>query len=110
MKANKSALHDFEILPDGVSIKDVEPAFSEVIAEEHIGKMNSCCASCRKPFSHVRKPRREIRLYPIGLPVPIAFAYAICGRCAVLYRKDRQGRDAVLSSVEAFSRGEEPNQ
>lgn len=110
MKANKSALHDLEILPDGVSIKDVEPAFSEVVAEEHIGKMNSCCASCRKPFSHVRKPRREIRLYPIGLPVPIAFAYAICGRCAVLYRKDGPDRDAVLSSVEAFSRGEKPNQ
>lgn len=110
MKANKSALHDLEILPDGVSINDVEPAFAGVTGEAHIGTMNSCCASCRKPFSPVLKPRKEIRLYPMGMAIPIAFAYAICERCALEYQHGGSDRDAVLASVEAFSQGKEPNQ
>lgn len=54
MRSDNSALHGLETLHDGVSIKDVYPAFSEVTSETHIGKMNSYCASCRKPFGQVR--------------------------------------------------------
>jgi hypothetical protein len=108
MKSTK--LHGLDVLPAGLHVKDVLPAFSDVKHEVRVGKFSHVCASCRKPFNAVRKPRKEIRLYPVDIDVPFAWAYPICGGCVAKYRNGGVLMDGVLAAVEAFHLGEAPAQ
>lgn len=103
-------LCDLEEIPKGKTIGDINPAFSGLKGELRVGKMNSHCAACRKPFNEIRKPRREIKLYPAALPVPVGWSYHICGRCLALYQRDAQSRQSVLAAIESFHLGENPTQ
>lgn len=85
-------------------------AISDVATEFHLGQSNQFCASCRRPFNHVRKPRKAIRLYPKPLVLPIAFQFDICGACYAAYQAGGAMRDGFLASVESFCRGEAANQ
>lgn len=108
MSATK--FHSLEELKPGETIGDINPAFAGLKGEVRVGKMNSHCASCRKPFTVIRKPRREIKLYPADLPVPIGWAYHICGGCLALYQRGENARASVLASIESFHLGENPTQ
>lgn len=103
-------LHNLELVPDGQKIGDVCPVFSTVEKELRIGKTSKVCASCRKPFSAVRKARKEIRLHAVDLNIPIAWVYPVCGSCVAGYQRGGDSRDAVLTSIEAFHLGERPAQ
>ena len=107
-KFNK--LHSLELVPEGKKIGDVNPAYAGVEKEVRIGKTSKVCASCRKPFNGVRKPRKEIRLHAVDLAIPIAWAYPLCGSCVAQYQRGESDRDAVLAAVEAFHLGEVPAQ
>lgn len=100
-------LHNLVGLPEGKAIGDVLPAFSGVHTEIHLGKPNTVCASCRKPFSAVRKRRQAIRLYSTGLQIPVCLQYWLCGCCVAQCQLGGNARDAVLASVEAFADGSE---
>ena len=110
MGARTDKLHGLELVPDGKKIGDVCATFANVEKEIHIGERSKVCASCRKPFNAVRKARKEIRLHAVDLSIPVAWAYPICGACAVMYRRGDESRDGVLASVEAFHLGEAPAQ
>lgn len=99
-----------EEIPEGKTIRDINPAFADVKEEWRVGKMGLHCASCRKPFNAIRKPRKEIKLYPANLPIPIGWAYHLCGSCVALHRRGGQFRDSVLAAIESFHLGESPNQ
>lgn len=103
-------LHNLDVLPAGLRVKDALPVFADVKHEVRVGKFSRVCASCRKPFTAARKPRKEIRLYPININVPVAWAYPICGACVEKYKKGESSMDSVLASVEAFHLGEVPAQ
>ena len=83
MGARTDKLHGLELVPDGKKIGDVCATFANVEKEIHIGERSKVCASCRKPFNAVRKARKEIRLHAVDLSIPVAWAYPICGACAV---------------------------
>lgn len=104
------ALLNIEEIPEGKTIHDINPAFAGVDNEFHIGEPSKACAGCRKPFSAIRKPRMEIRLFLPNLPIPIALAYQLCRRCSRKYQHGRNERDAILAAIEAFHRGEEASQ
>lgn len=106
----KHCLHNVLQLPEGKSLGDVLPAFSNVANEIHLGKRSEVCAACRKPFNSARKPRKEIRLYPVDLPIPIAWAYPLCRCCSRKFGHGGDGRASVLASVEAFHNGEKASQ
>ncbi len=101
-----SRLHSLELVPEGKKIGDLNHIFSQVEREVRIGKRSTVCASCCKPFSAVRKARKEIRLYAVDLEIPIAWAYPLCGSCVAQYQRGEDYRDAVLAAVEAFHLGE----
>lgn len=103
-------LHNIEQIPEGKTIGDINPVFSNIVGEIRIGKRSQCCTSCRKPFGVARKPRKEIRLYPVESVAPIAFAYPICGLCAAQFRRGGSERDGVLAAVESFHYGDEASQ
>ncbi|PKO89470.1 MAG: hypothetical protein CVU18_03975 [Betaproteobacteria bacterium HGW-Betaproteobacteria-12] len=103
-------LHNLEEIPEGMTVGDFNPAFAGIRKEIRVGKFSECCTCCRKPFNAVRKPRRDIRLYPADIAVPIAWAYPICGRCAVLWRNGGSDRESVLAAVEAFHLGDRVDQ
>jgi hypothetical protein len=100
-----SKLHDALYIPEGQTVGEVLPAFSGVTNELHLGEPNRECASCRKLFSAVRKPRKAIRLYPAWTPIPIAFSFRICGACADLWRQGGDSRDGVSASLIAYCTG-----
>ncbi len=110
MSTRVEKLHGLELLPEGKKIGDVNPVFSRVEKEIHVGERSKVCASCRKPFNAVRKARKEIRLHAVDLAIPIAWAYPLCGSCVARYQRSENDRDAVLAAVEAFHLGERPAQ
>lgn len=97
-------------IPAGQSVGDLLPAFAEVKHAVHLGEPNKECAGCRKPFTAARKPRRSLMVYPVGLPLPIAFVYRICGSCIAEYRKGGEAREAMLSAIDAYIDGAEATQ
>lgn len=103
-------LHNLEEIPEGMTAGDFNPAFANIKQEVRLGKRSDRCACCRKPFTAIRKARRDIRLYPADLPIPVAWAYPICGCCAVLWRKGGSDRESVLAAVEAFHLGDRADQ
>jgi hypothetical protein len=105
-----SRLHKMREIPAGQSVGDLLPAFAEVEHAVHLGEPNKGCPGCRKPFTAARKPRRSITVYPVGLPLPIAFAYRICGGCLAEYRKGGEARDAMLAAIDAYIDGAEATQ
>ena len=74
-------LHNMTQIPKGKSVADILPAFSDVKHKVYVGKPNKQCASCRKPFNAVRKPRQKILMYPMRTILPICFSFDICGPC-----------------------------
>nr|MBL8411660.1 hypothetical protein [Dechloromonas sp.] len=107
---HSSKLHGLEELKPGETIGDINPAFANLKGEIRIGNFAKCCASCRKPFNAVRKKRKEIRLWPVDLGIPLAWAYPICGTCVAAYQRGGDDKEAVLAAVEAFHHGETPAQ
>ncbi|UCV09140.1 hypothetical protein [Dechloromonas denitrificans] len=103
-------LHGLEELPEGKTIGDVCPVFSNVVKELRVGKRSTCCTACRKPFNAIRKPRKEIRLYPLEAVVPVAFAYPVCGVCVAMYQRGGIERESVLAAVESFHYGNKASQ
>ena len=99
------SIHDMVPVPEGLSVGDVLPVFSSVDKEVVVGKKNSLCASCGKPFTAARKRRKAVRMYPVSAVVPMAFSYDICGQCVRLHQGGGVGRDAVLAAVQAFCEG-----
>lgn len=100
----KPALHRLHSLPNGKTIGDVLPAFSDIKTEFHIGEPNKECAACRKPFNAVRKVRETIRIWPCpGLP--IACDYRVCGACLAMHRRGGASSDAFLAAIEAYHDG-----
>lgn len=95
-------LHSMTRLPPGKNVGEVLPAFSGINKQVFAGNPNLDCASCRKPFSAVRKRRKAVRMYPIRSVLPVAFSFDICGRCWALYQKGGDECDGVLASVEAY--------
>lgn len=110
MSAQFHKLHSLELVPEGKKIGDLHPAYAGIEKEVRIGKTSKVCASCRKPFSAVRKARKEIRLHAVDLELPIAWAYPLCGACVARYQRGAHDRDAVLSAIESFHLGERPSQ
>lgn len=106
----RPAFFSIEEIPEGKTIHDINPAFAGIKQEWRVGKMSLRCASCRKPFNKVRKPRKEIKLYPAELPIPIGWAYRLCGSCVALHQRGGQFRDSVLAAIESFHLGEIPTQ
>lgn len=98
-------LHGMTQLPPGKKVGDVLPIFSGITQEVFAGKPNLDCASCRKPFTAVRKRRKAVRMYPVRAALPAVFSFDICGRCLALYRKGGADRDGVLAAVEAYCEG-----
>lgn len=94
-----------QALPAGKRIADLLPIFEGIKGEIHVGEPNDDCASCRKPFNLVRRPRKSIRLYSPDLAIPVAFSYRVCGACLVLFRRGGKDRDAFLAAVEAYHNG-----
>lgn len=103
----KSRLHRLDAIPVGKTVGDLLPVFSGVKGDLRIGKPDSNCASCRKPFTLVRKPRKCIRLYPYSAPIPVAFEYRICGACYAIYQRGGDEREGFLAAVEAYHDGEQ---
>lgn len=103
-------LHTLEEIPDGVRIGDINPTFSAITHEVKISKPGKVCGSCRKPFNLVRKPRAEIRLYPVETKIPFAWFHEICGSCRAMYQKGRESRQAILAAVEAYHYRDEAKQ
>jgi len=103
-----SQLHRIVPLPADKLIGDLLPAFSGIKGEIHLGKPNEDCASCRKPFDVVRRPRRSIRLYNPDLAIPVVFSYRVCGACLALYQRGGESCDAFLVAVEAYHDGIDP--
>lgn len=106
----KHSLHSIEQVPGGKTAGDVNPAFANVTNEIHLGQRCEVCAACRKPFNAARKPRKEIRLYPVDLPIPIAWAYPLCRCCSRKFGHGGDGRASVLAAVESFHSGEKATQ
>ncbi len=110
MSSPHKPLHNHLFIEEGQTVGEVIPAFSDVRHEVHLGEPNKECASCRKPFNSIRKPRKSIRLYPVHLPIPMAFSFRICGCCAGLYRQGGEARDGVAASLVAYFEGIEVTQ
>lgn len=109
MKAK--ALHDFVMIPPGKSVRDLLPEWSKVQAEVHMGgPPQTACGACRKPFTLVRKPRKALKIYPVGSIAPVRVDVNICGACVALHAKGGAARDGVLAAVQAFLEGEEAAQ
>jgi len=103
-------LHDITPIPEGKTVGDLLPVFSNVKNYIFAGDPNKVCASCRKPFTNVRKPRKAVRLYPVETKIPISFSLNICGRCLAIYERGGPGRDGFIASVGSFFYGEEATQ
>lgn len=103
-------LHGMTQLPPGKKVGELLPSFSKITQEVFAGKPNRECASCRKPFNVVRKPRKAVRMYPVRSALPVAFSFNICGHCLALYQKGGADRDGVLAAVEAYCEGREASQ
>lgn len=97
-------------IPDGKTVRDLLPTYSASLCELVIGAHPTQCASCRKPFTAVRKPRRTVKIYPVAALVPVVFLHEICGACLVQYQRGGNDRDGVLAAVQAFLEGDEANQ
>ena len=110
LPGDQRRLHGMTPVPDGKTVADLLPSFSSVKNEIHLGTPNPECASCRKPFTALRKRRAALRLYPNWLPLPFAFSFDICGHCLALHQKGGADRDAVLAAVEAYCDGGEAGQ
>jgi len=102
---SKNRLHNMSPIEEG----DLS-AIYDCAQEVHVGRSNTQCAACRKPFNAVRKPRKAIRLYPKPLVLPICFSFDICGGCYALHQAGGADRDGMLAAVEGFCKGEEANQ
>lgn len=103
-------LHGMTQLPPGKDVGEVLPVFAGIKHEIFVGKPSPVCASCRKPFNAIRKPRKAIRMYPVDAMLPVAFSYNICGACVRLVANGGADHDAVLASVQAFSEASEASQ
>lgn len=103
----KGRLHYLDAIPDGKTVSDLLPVFAGVKGDLRIGEPDSHRASCRKPFTLVRKPRKCIRLYPYSMPVPMAFEYRICGACYAIFQRGGDEREGFLAAVEAYHDGEQ---
>lgn len=102
----KGRLHYLDGIPEGKTIGDILPIYANVKEYVHVGEPNKECASCRKPFTAVRRPRKNIRLYPYSALVPVAFSYRVCGPCVAMERHGGDEREAFLAAVEAFHEGD----
>ncbi|MCX7173405.1 MAG: hypothetical protein NT159_05690 [Proteobacteria bacterium] len=102
----KPRLHNIDAIPEGKTVGDILPAFANVKNMVHVGEPNSDCASCRKPFTVVRKPRKAILLYPYDTQIPCAFSYRVCGACLAIYQRGGLHRDSFLAAVEAYHNGD----
>jgi hypothetical protein len=109
MKNNQS-LHDMVQIPQGQSFGNLLPAFANVKGYIYIGKPNPECASCRKPFSSIRKPRKAIRLAWSRAESPVISTFRICGQCYRLHQQGGIARDSMLASVQAYWDGAETRQ
>lgn len=88
---------------DGAELDAMAKMFADIGGSAGpIGTPAPVCASCGKPWTAARKARHAIPLIPIHSPVPVIWAYRICGSCFHLYRQGGMQRDAVLASVERF--------
>lgn len=105
METNRHCLHGMTALPANTKVGDLLPVFSGVEHELRVGKPNTECASCRKSFNQVRKPRKAVRLYLANTQIPVAFSLNICGACFSQYQLGGCRMDAVLASVESFLEG-----
>jgi len=107
-----TAAHKLVELPAGKTLADVLPVFKRVEDECHIGAPTPDCAGCRKPFTAVRKRRKALRLYPIGVCqlAPVGYAYSLCGRCWRQYQAGGDQKQALLAAIDAFIDGEEARQ
>lgn len=103
-------LHSMTQLLPGQKVGELLPAFSNITQEVFAGKSNPECASCRKPFTAVRKPRKAVRMYPVRSALPVAFSFNICGHCLAMYQKGGADRDGVLAAVEAYCEGRKASQ
>jgi hypothetical protein len=101
----KSRLHRLDAVPEGKVVGDILPVFSDIKGDLHVGEPNRDCASCRKPFTQTRKPRKSIRLYPYSALVPMAFQYRVCGACYAVYQRGGDDREGFLAAVEAYHDG-----
>ncbi len=106
----KHTMHHIERLPDGQAVAGINPAFSCIKNEIHLGKPSEVCASCHNTFNAVRQPHKEVRLYPINLPIPFAWSYPICRRCSKKLQHGGHGEQSVLAAIESFHYGEKASQ
>ena len=102
----KSRLHRLDAIPEGKTVGDILPVFAGVKGDLRIGEPDRSCASCRKPFTLARKPRKSMRLYPYSAAIPMAFEYRICGACYVIFQRGGDEREGFLAAVEAYHDGE----
>lgn len=100
--------HTMIQIPDGKSIQEMMPAFSDVkqwIAPVARQTSGLTCACCGKLFTTTRRSTLTLRLYPAISPVPIAYEYPICRTCEDRYREGGVKRDHVLAAVQNFMIG-----
>lgn len=95
----KSRLHRLDAIPVGKTVGDILPVFSGVKGDLHIGKPDSNCASCHKPFTLVRKPRKRMRIYQCSTLIPVAFECRICGACYLIYQRGGDEREGLTKDV-----------
>lgn len=106
MSANKYQLHNMIPIEEGKTVADYLPVFADVRHEIHFG-VNKECASCRKPFNAVRKPRRSLKMYPMPAIIPFCFQFDLCGACYALHQAGGAAKDSMLAAVEAYADGVE---
>lgn len=109
MSAHKktTTLHSMTVIPDGKTVADLLPVFAGVRQDVFVGKPNPVCASCRKPFDAVRKPRKAVRMYPVAAKVPFSYSFNICGACTRLVANGGAEEQGVLAAVEAYCEAKE---
>lgn len=110
MSADKKPLHNMVAIPDGKTVADYLPVFADVRHEIHLGESNKECASCRKTFNSVRKPRRSLKMYPLPAILPFCFQFVVCGACYALHQAGGAAKDSMLAAVEAYADGVEAMQ
>lgn len=103
----KSCSHTMIQIPEGKSVQDLLPVFSNV--KHCVGPINSpahpVCACCKKRITATRRSELTLRAYSSNSPVPVGFDYQICRECEFRYRAGGVKRDRVLAAVQNFMMG-----
>lgn len=89
------------------TMAEVAAIFAGAKTEVRIGDANKVCASCRNPFSTLRKPRKVIKIHLPDCAIDVCFRFRICEPCYSIHKRGGEGRAAVMNSVLAFSRSSE---